>query len=330
MSGHLLLLYRDAHDLGEQLAAARPPAGHRVVVACRPENRDVVFAGRDTVHIERPDIHTRPAAALALYRRLARPPDAGPMTIVAEPRPGTTGRDWIRAARCEAACDLAGPGDHADLICAYPENTPEPLLKNLINTHPELLTRYGRQLNPDHAEPVSVLRELTPCRPGPEPLHAPVLEMTGFSTITELGAVRREIAAHLAGLPTLVRTDFVAAVNELVTNGHLHGAPPLGLRMWVTGDRVECRVTDHGPGVPDPVAGYRPNPGSRRSGAGLWLARQLCDDIDMWRAGRVFTVRAATAVSAERNRQHFGAVARAETARTRAGLAAERTHQRRS
>ncbi|XVV12575.1 ATP-binding protein [Actinoplanes sp. CA-131856] len=318
MTNHVLLLYHDIDDLSDRLSRTAPFDG-RVIVACRPQNRDAIdraLHGRPVQRAEQPDIHTRPVAALALYRRLGRQ-SGTEVTIIAEPQTGSTEQSEARAATAEAACDLAGLGENVHLICAYPAASPEALLTNLIRTHRELLTPHGRQPSPDYTDPVATLRTLAPAPP-PPPGAPPTLRIAGSTSIKDLGAIRHDLTTHLAGLPTLIRTDFVAAVNELVTNGHLHGAPPLDLRLWITGDSVECRVTDHGPGRPDPMAGYLPTPGSGRSGTGLWLARQLCDDIDMWREKGIFTVRAATAISTDRNRHHAGAVARAETAQTRA------------
>ncbi|XVU22988.1 ATP-binding protein [Actinoplanes sp. CA-054009] len=326
MTNHALLLYHDIDDLLDRLSGTVPLDGS-VIVACRPQNQtaiDNALPGRHVQRAEQPDIHTRPVAALAFYRRLGRRSSTG-LTIIAEPHAGSTEQSQARAATAEAACNLAGLGDDVHLICAYPAATLDPLLTNLIRTHSELLTPHGRQPSPDYGDPASTLRTLASAQPPPPPPRfPPALHIAGSTNIKDLGVIRRDLTTHLAGLPTLIRTDFVAAVNELVTNGHLHGAPPLDLRLWSTGDSVECRITDHGPGRPDPMTGYLPRPGSGRSGTGLWLARQLCDDIDMWRDKGIFTVRAATAVSTERNRHHAGAVARAETAHTRAELAARR------
>ncbi|MBM2619397.1 ATP-binding protein [Actinoplanes sp. LDG1-06] len=327
---HAALVYRDAQNLHDRLAADPPPGDHLVVLACRAENEaaaGAALAGHEVLRADRPDIHTRPAAALAAYRRLRRTAGTA-VTIVAEPETGGTLSAWRRATRCETAVDLALAGSDVDIVCAYPATTPHQLLADLVRAHPALLTPLGRRPNPDHADPADMLRRLAPRSPRAAPPHPPALHITDGGTLENLLAIRRDLAARLAGLPALVRTDFVAAVNEIATNGYLHGAPPLEISLWITGDTIECRVTDHGPGVSDPTLGYRPSPASgRRAGAGLWLARQLCDDIDLWRAGDAFTVRAATAVTTRHNRT-VGALARAEIARARADLAVRRRRRR--
>jgi anti-sigma regulatory factor (Ser/Thr protein kinase) len=48
-------------------------------------------------------------------------------------------------------------------------------------------------------------------------------------------------------------------------------------------DRVVCTIGDGGPGWDNPFAGYGPAHGEdlSRGGMGLWLARQLCDHVDI-------------------------------------------------
>src|SRR3712207_7482210 len=48
-------------------------------------------------------------------------------------------------------------------------------------------------------------------------------------------------------------------------------------------DRIVCSIDDRGPGLADPFAGYGPAHGEdlSRGGMGLWLARQLCDHVDL-------------------------------------------------
>ncbi|WP_433065254.1 ATP-binding protein [Dactylosporangium sp. CS-033363] len=327
--GHAALLYDDPLDLADRLAAAGASGG-RLVLACDPAHAAVVGArlGDPPLRrLARPDVHTRPAAALAACHRLTRPearadrPDAetgGPVVAVLEPDAGAEEEDWARAARFEAALDLTVPGSDLTAVCAYPAATPEPLLGFLLATHPFLLTRSGRALNPGHTDPAGVLGELGPHRPTAAPPGEPRLHLRGSATIRDLDPIRRRVVAALDDVATLVRTDFAAAVNEILTNAYLHGRPPVDLTLWAGDGVVECRVSDRGDGQPDPTAGYRPRPSPTRAGAGLWLARQACDDLDIWRTADGLTVRAATAT--DRHRQHAGAIARAETARSRVAL----------
>jgi anti-sigma regulatory factor (Ser/Thr protein kinase) len=71
--------------------------------------------------------------------------------------------------------------------------------------------------------------------------------------------------------------ELVLAVNEVLTNGLVHGRPPVQLSVWVEPASLTCQVTDAGPGIDDPLAGFRhPEPTGPR---GLWAARQLCEGL---------------------------------------------------
>jgi anti-sigma regulatory factor (Ser/Thr protein kinase) len=326
---HHLLLYRDAEDLLDQIGTAYGESEGLVVAACRPRHNAeirMLVGRRRVVDRDRFDIHTRPAATLTAYRRLAEllGDRAGHVTVLAEHDAGSGPADWVRAARWEAAANLTAAPHRTTSVCAYPSSAPAPLLAHLARTHPVRLTAAGQEDNAEYTEPMVRLRELATATPVPAPASRPALHLAESTSIQDIGRVRKQVDALLTDVPTLIRTDFVAAVNEVLTNAYVHGEPPLELAMWVEPGHLECRVTDHGPGRPDPVAGYEPTHPRDRAGAGLWLARQACDDIDMWRDGGTFTVRVATAVTGAGNSQTSGAIARAETARVRTALLAQR------
>jgi anti-sigma regulatory factor (Ser/Thr protein kinase) len=82
----------------------------------------------------------------------------------------------------------------------------------------------------------------------------------------------------------------------MTTNALRHGRPPVSLRMWANGERLVCTITDRGAGFEDPFIGYGPAHGSDLSlgGMGLWLARQLCDHVDITPDGDGVQVRLTT------------------------------------
>ncbi len=97
--------------------------------------------------------------------------------------------------------------------------------------------------------------------------------------------LRHAVAAELGTVeaPRDLVEDFLLAVDEMTSNAVRHGGPPVSLRLWVGADRVVCTIRDRGPGFDDPFAGYGPAHGDdlSRGGMGLWLARQLCDHVDI-------------------------------------------------
>jgi anti-sigma regulatory factor (Ser/Thr protein kinase) len=75
--------------------------------------------------------------------------------------------------------------------------------------------------------------------------------------------------------------ELVLAANEVVTNAVVHGEPPIAARCWVADGDFVCEISDGGPGVGDPDAGWAlPQPGAQE-GWGLALARRICDALEI-------------------------------------------------
>ncbi len=118
------------------------------------------------------------------------------------------------------------------------------------------------------------------------PVQAPPVPTTPIQSL-ELAAglidvrdlVRTSAAA--ASLPAGQAAGFVLAVHEVAMNAVTHGQGQGAVRIWDAGDGLVCEVEDHGPGMTDPRAGLvPPDPGSVR-GRGLWIARQLCELVEI-------------------------------------------------
>lgn len=97
-------------------------------------------------------------------------------------------------------------------------------------------------------------------------------------------AVRHEVRRYAGsvGLEDLRLYNFVVAVSEIMTNAIQHGGGAGDLRVWSDDGRLYCEITDRGPGMPGGrVNGFHlPAPGVLR-GRGLWLARQICEQVDI-------------------------------------------------
>jgi serine/threonine-protein kinase RsbW len=84
-----------------------------------------------------------------------------------------------------------------------------------------------------------------------------------------------------AGLVDHALYWFVVAINEITTNAVRHGGGRGWLRLWRENDRLSCRVSDRGPGIPAGQDGeVRPSPYTL-GGRGLWLARQGCETVTL-------------------------------------------------
>jgi anti-sigma regulatory factor (Ser/Thr protein kinase) len=100
----------------------------------------------------------------------------------------------------------------------------------------------------------------------------------------DLYAVRAAVAAHvsaLGGAPQDVE-DLVIVASELATNAILHGGGGGRLRLWSVDGLLALQVSDDGGGFVDAEhAGQVPQEPAASGGRGLWLARQLCDDVQI-------------------------------------------------
>jgi serine/threonine-protein kinase RsbW len=105
---------------------------------------------------------------------------------------------------------------------------------------------------------------------------------TGFG-LTDLSALRRLVAsaAQRAGLSPSRADQLALAANEIATNALVHGGPPAELRIWQRDEEIVCEVADSGRGIKDQRAGQLRPPAGALSGRGLWLARHLCDSVEI-------------------------------------------------
>jgi anti-sigma regulatory factor (Ser/Thr protein kinase) len=290
---HDALLY----DSPAELAAVAAPflleglaAGDAAVIATSAATADLLreAVGNDAgVHVlDRGDVYrARTPAAITTFRQLAERRQAeGALGVrgVGEVDFGPTARDWPEWQRYEAVVNEALAGWPLWGLCVFDtQRLPEPLLDSALRTHPNLASVQGREGNPLFTAPADYLRGL----PVPaEPLEEtpPRLQATG---VADFIGLRHAVAAELANVPAaddLVQ-DFLLAVDEMTSNALRHGGRPVDLRLWVGTDRIVCTIGDSGAGWDDPFAGYGPAHGEdlSRGGMGLWLARQLCDHVDI-------------------------------------------------
>jgi anti-sigma regulatory factor (Ser/Thr protein kinase) len=113
-----------------------------------------------------------------------------------------------------------------------------------------------------------------------------------FFQTGDLRPVRAFVAtrAEQAGLDREAVDAMVLAVNEVATNSLRHGGGRGELRAWTDGRSLVFEVSDQGH-ITSPLVGrLRPAP-EARDGAGLWLANQLCDLVQIYSSARGTAVR---------------------------------------
>ena len=132
-----------------------------------------------------------------------------------------------------------------------------------------------------------------PEHPGPE--STPDLLVATF-TREELDEVRHRVTAvsDRHGLSADALSDWVTAVNELMTNAVRHGGGKGSLRLRFDG-RLVCEVRDGGVGFePAGHLGDRPRPAlSASGGMGLWIVGQMAEILSVHSGPAGTTVRIA-------------------------------------
>jgi anti-sigma regulatory factor (Ser/Thr protein kinase) len=248
-----------------------------------------------------------PAAAITAVRRLGeryRTRASPVVRVVLEPFAGPDRDTWREWQRYDAVLDhqlqegeQLGEDPLVVLCLCDTRRVPAPLVDAARATHPLLQVDNRVEPNPDHVDAAQYLTSL----PVPaEPLEA-AEPLARADSVRDLRGLRRDLAARIAdaSLPAgsePALEDFLLAVDEMTTNALRHGRPPVDLRLWADEKRLVCTVTDRGAGLQDPFIGYGPAHGDDLSlgGMGLWLARQLCDHVDITVTGDGVRVRLTT------------------------------------
>ena len=274
-------------------------AGEPVVLVCTDLTAELLqkaLADRRPVHwAEWGEVYGNgPAAAITAVRRIGERHRADPaavVRVVLEPFAGPnrdTWREWLRYDavldhQVQEADELGE--ERLEVLCLYDtRRVPGALVDGARASHPQLLVGGADRANPDHVAAAEFLTSL----PVPDEPLEETEPLVRADSVRDLRGLRRDLAARAADArlpagsePAL--EDFLLAVDEMTTNALRHGRPPVDLRLWADADRLVCTVTDHGAGLQDPFIGYGPAHGDDLSlgGMGLWLARQLCDHVDI-------------------------------------------------
>ncbi len=280
-------------------------AGQAALAVVSPEMAELLrpaLAGHAVHWVEWAEVFGGGApAAVTAMRRLAsrvRPDESAVVRVLIEPLAGDEPDSWREWQRFEAVLDHVAATEPLCVACLHDaRRQPAELLDTVRATHSTLLVGDHQEPNPGHQDAAELLVSFpVPAEPleDSEPLVAE-------NAVRDLRGLRRELAARAAGVGLLDAyatrvEDFLLAVDEMTTNALRHGRPPVDLRLWAGDGRLVCRVSDHGSGLTDPFIGYGPAHGEDLSqgGMGLWLARQLCDHVDITPDGAGVSIRLIT------------------------------------
>lgn len=266
-------------------------AGDVVVVALSaPKNalvRDALGPDADGVRFdENRDVYTRPMAVIARAHEASKElleRDGKRLRQAGEVPFGRTRDRQRRWLHLEAVVSRALAHTNMWGLCVFDERTlPEPVVRAAYRIHPFLHVAGHRAPNRRFEAPERTARDLCP-PPPPRPPGPPVV----LTVDTEAGIahVRRRISGQLVrdGVERGRASELVTGLNEVVTNAVEHGGQRVHVLGWTSAGHVHFEVADSGPGFHDPLAGFCPPPERNVGGRGLWLARQVFDEVALER-----------------------------------------------
>lgn len=124
-----------------------------------------------------------------------------------------------------------------------------------------------------------------------DPRAVSVRATTSCDGADDLARARRLVAGVAGGFglhPDRVER-LTVALSEVATNAVLHGGGSATISISGRGDVLAVEIRDRGSGAPPTVRA--PVPPTELSGRGLWLADQLCDQVDIRASDTGTTVR---------------------------------------
>jgi len=197
--------------------------------------------------------------------------------------------DWTNAvaeyAHYESVYNVIAAEATIWSICPYDVGAlPTEVVEHARATHPYVRTADGVEQSADFVDPHAYCSHLAARLP--EPVNA-----RSFPLTANLGALRASVQAEASAAHVDPRraAELLIAVHEVATNALTHGAGDASARTWVEDRTFVCEIEDRGPGLSETTAGYEPPEGDR--GLGLWLARQICDLVEVQSRDRVTRVR---------------------------------------
>jgi anti-sigma regulatory factor (Ser/Thr protein kinase) len=239
--------------------------------------------------VDRDEWYTQPAHVIAGYHQTVRDcvrAGAETIRVIGEVQFGTTPREWNEWIAYESILNRALADEPAWIMCPYDARVlPDPVLEGAWQTHPHVLNGE-MQASPHYHEPEDLVRALTP---DPEPLP----QLRAMAVSEDPHAFRADLARDMtaAAVPREAAANMLAATGEILGNARRHGRGAPTVRVGVVDDRFVCEISDRGPGITDPLAGYTPPKPDDDTGAGLWVARQLTSRLELHSSPEGLTAR---------------------------------------
>jgi anti-sigma regulatory factor (Ser/Thr protein kinase) len=186
-------------------------------------------------------------------------------------------RDW---ARHESVVNVAFEDMPVSFMCTYDSRVlPAEIVEHARHTHPEIASTEGPAPSAVYEEPREFCRRLNTEVERPEGEPTKVLDFN----LADLSKMRRLVTstAVASGISGSRADELALAVNEIASNAIVHGRLPATLRIWEGKGKLICEVSDAGDGIKDVLAGQLTPPLAGIGGRGIWLARMLCDAVEI-------------------------------------------------
>ncbi|MGZ4403602.1 MAG: anti-sigma factor RsbA family regulatory protein [Gaiellaceae bacterium] len=246
-------------------------------------------AAEHVAFVDRDDWFFRPATTIAAYHSTfgeLRRGGAPSIRVVGEVQFGPTAEEWREWTTYEAILNRALAAHPAWMVCPYDRRAlPEHVIDGASQTHPTVVSE-GMKTSAGFADPEDVVRTMTPAY---EPLEGLRRVSPGDSPMILRERLATELAA--AKVPEGKALNMLLAANEVAVNAFEHAGGPEALRVGLVDGRFVCEISDRGPGLADPLAGYVPPEPENGHGSGLWTARQLTSRLELIPSADGLTVR---------------------------------------
>lgn len=279
---HVIPFLREGIAGGDTVLAVADEERHALLADALGADREgVTFIANDTVY-------TRPEAALAHYDRMLRElyhGGADTVRAIAVLPVCETVEDWQRWIAYEAIVNRALAHHPAWVVCAYDSRlVHSDVVEDMRLTHPHL----GGCACHDYRDPAEFVRERAE-PPDPSPLP----HLRRLPQPIDAPAFRAQLAAEMAdaGVAAERACEMLLAASEVYGNAGRHGCGLRDARAGLVGDRFVCELSDHGPGIDDPLTGYLPPRADATGGFGMWVARQATEQMDLLTTPDGLTVR---------------------------------------
>jgi DNA-binding GntR family transcriptional regulator/anti-sigma regulatory factor (Ser/Thr protein kinase) len=296
---HGALIYSADDDF---LAGAAPfaeeglDADERVLAVTTDENiellRRALGPRADEVEFRRSrEWYFTPSHTVLAYERYVAHADRARVRILGEPvwdqRSSAAITEWTRY---ESILNVELALAPVTILCPYDaRELPDAVMGSARATHPDVQMGGESERSSEFKDVRTLSRELDA-----GPLDDPVPPVAEHAITADLRDARDFALeqGRRAGLSPKRLVDALLAVEEAVANVATHGPGRGTLRSWVYNHSLVYEIRDDGPGLADALVGHMTlDPALRGEPRGLWIARLLCDLVEVRSAGRGLTVR---------------------------------------